>query len=177
MNILSLFPAIPLLMMLGLWISRNIKQIHTVMVTGAWPGTACTSLGNNIYKYSLPEDADIINSTAQWYVLFSDGSGNQTQGDPGFECEDAAYYTIDGYNKTITTSCSSITIAAETSEQLVIFTRGNNLYVDTPHAQTLYIYGINGRLVRVVEASQGLNMIKGLSRGMYLVNGNKAIVQ
>ena len=35
MNILSLFPAIPLLMMLGLWISRNIKQIHTVMVTGA----------------------------------------------------------------------------------------------------------------------------------------------
>ena len=35
MNILSLFPAIPLLMMLGLWISRNIKQIHAVMVSGA----------------------------------------------------------------------------------------------------------------------------------------------
>ena len=35
MNILSLFPAIPLLMMLGLWISRNRTQIHTVMVTGA----------------------------------------------------------------------------------------------------------------------------------------------
>lgn len=148
-----------------------------VMVTGAWPGTACTSLGNNIYKYSLPEDADIINSTAQWYVLFSDGSGNQTQGDPGFECEDAAYYTVDGYSKTITTACTSITIAAETSKQLVIFTRGNNLYVDTPHAQTLYIYGIDGRLVRVVEATKGLNMIKGLARGMYLVNGNKAIVQ
>ena len=36
MNILSLFPAIPLLMMLGLWISRNRTQIHTVMVTGAY---------------------------------------------------------------------------------------------------------------------------------------------
>ena len=35
MNILSLFPAIPLLMMLGLWISRNTKQIHAVMVSGA----------------------------------------------------------------------------------------------------------------------------------------------
>ncbi len=35
MNILSLFPAIPLLMMLGLWISRNTKQIHAVMVTGS----------------------------------------------------------------------------------------------------------------------------------------------
>ena len=35
MNILSLFPAIPVLMMLGLWLSRNLKQIHAVMVTGA----------------------------------------------------------------------------------------------------------------------------------------------
>lgn len=35
MNILSLFPAIPVLMMLGLWLSRNLRQIHTVMVTGA----------------------------------------------------------------------------------------------------------------------------------------------
>ena len=35
MNILSLFPAIPLLMMLGLWISRNTRQIHAVMVTGS----------------------------------------------------------------------------------------------------------------------------------------------
>ena len=35
MNILSLFPAVPVLMMLGLWLSRNTKQIHAVMVTGA----------------------------------------------------------------------------------------------------------------------------------------------
>ena len=35
MNILSLFPAIPLLMMLGLWISRSRKQILAVMVSGA----------------------------------------------------------------------------------------------------------------------------------------------
>ena len=35
MNILSLFPAIPLIMMLGLWVSRNTRQIHAVMVTGA----------------------------------------------------------------------------------------------------------------------------------------------
>ena len=35
MNILSLFPAIPAVMMLGLWISRNIRQIHAVMVSGS----------------------------------------------------------------------------------------------------------------------------------------------
>ena len=35
MNILSIFVLIPLLMLLGLWLSRNIKQIRMVMVTGA----------------------------------------------------------------------------------------------------------------------------------------------
>ena len=165
------------------WGSRIYAYIYynntneVVMVNGAWPGASCTSLGNNIYKFSLPSDAGTINATAQWYVLFSDGNGNQTQGNPGFECEDAAYYTINGYEKTITTSCGSIILAPETEGKTLVFTRGNILYVDTPQAQTLYIYGIDGRLVRMVEATQGLNQIKGLSRGMYLVNGQKAIVQ
>ena len=35
MNFLSLFVLIPVLMMLGLWIARSMKQIRTVMVTGA----------------------------------------------------------------------------------------------------------------------------------------------
>lgn len=35
MNILSLFPLIPLVMMLGLWLAKNMKQIRGVMVTGA----------------------------------------------------------------------------------------------------------------------------------------------
>ena len=35
MNILSLFVLLPLLMLLGLWISKNIAQIRTVMVTGS----------------------------------------------------------------------------------------------------------------------------------------------
>lgn len=35
MNFLSLFVLIPILMMLGLWISRNVRQIRTVMAIGA----------------------------------------------------------------------------------------------------------------------------------------------
>ena len=35
MNILFLFPLIPLLMMLGLWVSRSTRQIHAVMVAGS----------------------------------------------------------------------------------------------------------------------------------------------
>ena len=35
MNILSLFPAVPLVMMLGLWLAKSRRQIHTVMVAGS----------------------------------------------------------------------------------------------------------------------------------------------
>ena len=35
MNFLTLFVLIPLLMLLGLWVSRNIKQIRGVMVVGS----------------------------------------------------------------------------------------------------------------------------------------------
>ena len=35
MNILFLFPLSPLLMMLGLWVSRSTRQIHAVMVAGS----------------------------------------------------------------------------------------------------------------------------------------------
>ena len=35
MNMLSLFPAIPVLMMLGLWLSKSARQIRAVMVAGS----------------------------------------------------------------------------------------------------------------------------------------------
>ena len=35
MNILSLFVVIPVLMLLGLWIARNLSQVRGVMVAGA----------------------------------------------------------------------------------------------------------------------------------------------
>ena len=35
MNILSLFVLIPALMLLGLWVARNLNQVRGVMVTGA----------------------------------------------------------------------------------------------------------------------------------------------
>ena len=35
MNMLSLFPAIPLLMMLGLWLSKSTRQTRAVMVAGS----------------------------------------------------------------------------------------------------------------------------------------------
>ena len=35
MNFLSLFVLLPLLTLAGLWLSKNLKQVHAVAVTGA----------------------------------------------------------------------------------------------------------------------------------------------
>lgn len=54
MNFLSLFVLIPVLMMLGLWISRNVGQIRVVMATGA---TALLALAVTLVFLYLGERA------------------------------------------------------------------------------------------------------------------------
>ena len=45
MSILTLFVVIPVIMLLGLWLSRNLAQIRGVMVVGATALLALFSFG------------------------------------------------------------------------------------------------------------------------------------
>ena len=54
MNILTLFVVIPVLMLLGLWAARDIKQVRGVMVTGA---TALLALSVWLTLYFIGERA------------------------------------------------------------------------------------------------------------------------
>lgn len=70
MNILSLFPAVPLLMMLGLWASRNTRQIHAVMVAGS---SVLLALAIALVFIYLGQRADgqtatmLLTDSIQWY--------------------------------------------------------------------------------------------------------------
>ena len=55
MNFLSLFVLIPLLMLLGLWLARNISQIRTVMVTGASALLILAGTLTVMYLPAMPE--------------------------------------------------------------------------------------------------------------------------
>lgn len=48
----------------------------TVQVCGAWPGMKAQALGNDNYKFAVPENAAAIDNT--WKIIWNDGSGNQT---------------------------------------------------------------------------------------------------
>ena len=52
MNFLSIFVLVPLLMLLGLWLSRNIAQIRAVMVAGAYLAYGAQGAGEMIPPHS-----------------------------------------------------------------------------------------------------------------------------
>ena len=70
MNILTLFVIIPVLMLLGLWASRNIRQVRAVMVTGA---TSLLALSVWLTLYFIGERAAgntsemLLQSSVSWF--------------------------------------------------------------------------------------------------------------
>ena len=70
MNILTLFVIIPVLMLLGLWASRNIRQVRGVMVTGA---TSLLALSVWLTLYFIGERAAgntsemLLQSSVSWF--------------------------------------------------------------------------------------------------------------
>ncbi len=48
----------------------------TVQVCGGWPGMKAQALGNDNYKFVVPESATAIDNS--WQIIWNDGSGNQT---------------------------------------------------------------------------------------------------
>ena len=65
---------------------------QTVQVCGGWPGKKAQALGNDQYKFVIPENADEIDDS--WMIIWNDGNGNQT---PDLKYRDHYLYT--GANK------------------------------------------------------------------------------
>jgi glycosidase len=63
-----------------------------VQVCGGWPGKKATALGNDNYKFVIPESAGTIDYS--WMIIWNDGSGNQT---PDLKYQDQYLYA--GNNK------------------------------------------------------------------------------
>jgi len=72
-----------------IWHTENGQ---TTMVCGGWPGKKATALGNDTYKFTLPEFSGSIDD--KWMIIWNDGSGNQT---PDLKFQDQYLYT--GANK------------------------------------------------------------------------------
>ncbi|MFI3240413.1 MAG: alpha-amylase family glycosyl hydrolase [Bacteroidales bacterium] len=142
------------------------------MVTGAWSGSKMDYLGNNFYKYTFDSDIAEIGSTSTWYVLFNDGSGNQTAGDPGFVCYNNWMYDSNGtlYEVTNTTGVSSTTYPTDK-----IYGISGSINIELNTDKQITIYSIDGAIIFNTYLTKGKHRYN-TEPGVYIVNHNKIIV-
>ena len=57
------------------------------------------------------------------------------------------------------------------------YCRNGVLYIDSNAARTVRIYNVSGQTVRVVELTEGVNEVRGLEKGVYLLEGQKVMIK
>ena len=149
-------------------------------VCGAWPGKKATSLGNNNYKFVIPDEVAPIDNT--WKIIWNDGSGNQTQ--------DLTYrnqYLYTGANKGLIQPSSLVTAICENSTAienvstsgLRVFADHGSIIIIAPQerqGQKLNVYTTAGLLIRTITLTGEINYIDALPAGLYLVGDKKVLL-
>ena len=117
-----------------------------------WPGVNATLLGkaangNKVFKWVSTK------TTAPDNIIFS-GAGGQTKDLPFVN---AGYYTKDGLVSTVTTNIHAVKSESQ---------------------GPVRIYSIDGLLLREIPASiNTAEVLSQLKRGIYIVNGKKAVIR
>ncbi len=63
------------------------------------------------------------------------------------------------------------------SGELSVYSEGGVLELNSPVSQCVKVYGVDGRLVRVLQLSEGSNVVSGLAKGMYVIANRKVVVK
>ncbi len=122
------------------------KGGSTTQICGSWPGKKATSLGNNNYKFVIPDGAGAIDNT--WQIIWNDGSGNQTQ---DLKYQDQYLYT--GANKgsiqptkQITAICEPVTTRLQSAEEIKTLNKkvliNGVLYIQLPNGSMYNMHGV-----------------------------------
>lgn len=84
------------------------------------------------------------------------------------------YYAIGGGDGTITGIEDGPAMPDQATRA---YSRGGVLYIQTNADRTIYIYNVKGQTVRIVNAHEGLNEVRGLEEGIYMLEGQKVVVK
>lgn len=84
------------------------------------------------------------------------------------------YYAIGGGDGTITGIEDGPAMPDQATRA---YSRGGVLYIQTNADRTIYIYNVQGQTVRIVNAHEGLNEVRGLEKGIYMLEGQKVVVK
>ena len=122
------------------------KGGNTTQICGSWPGKKATALGNDNYKFIIPDGAGTIDNT--WQIIWNDGSGNQTN---DLKYQDQYLYT--GANKgsiqptkQITAICEPVTTLLQSTEEIKTLNKkvliNGVLYIQLPNGSMYNMHGM-----------------------------------
>lgn len=67
--------------------------------------------------------------------------------------------------------------STEDTGRLTIISHNGSVEIKTGKAQMVGLYALDGRLVKMVELSQGSNFVNGLDKGIYIMDCQKVVVK
>ena len=146
-------------------------------ITGNWPGSQMTNLGNGNYKYVFSQPIG-----ENWLVIFNDG-GNQNpgSGQPGWKVKNGAIYQrADAETAAIvqilTPEDCTMSNINTLQDEWAVYAKDGIIYVKSPFKVVLPVYTMLGQLVLQAKINEGINEIAGLNKGIYIINGTKIIL-
>lgn len=127
---------------------------------GAWPGSACESVGNNIYKYCFDKT---IGQPTEWGLIFNNGAGTQT-GD--FVAKNATMYDFDG-------NTTTVDVEDVYALNVDVYAYNRVIYVDNAEGRVITVRSLDGRVIY-----SGIDtMIPVNNAGIYLVTVEDATLK
>ncbi len=153
-----------------------IVNTYTHLV-GEWPGSAAIPMGNDNYKFIIPDY--VTSDESQWMIIWNDGQGNQTA-DLDFTMH--GYYTADtssGVSSIVTELCNDILtdVVPNIEEESLQFACENGiLYITSDSEQDIVLYATDGRLIRTAHVQKGTNMLTDIPSGIYICNQQKVVI-
>ena len=127
---------------------------------GKWPGSACESVGNNIYKYCFDKT---IGQPTEWGLIFNNGSGTQT-GD--LVAKNATMYDFNG-------NTTPVDVEDVFAQGVEVYSYARVIYVDNAEGKTITVRSLDGRVVYSgVDAAIAVN-----NAGIYLVTVEDATLK
>lgn len=127
---------------------------------GAWPGSACESVGNNIYKYCFDKT---IGQPTEWGLIFNNGSGTQTE---DLVAKNATMYDFNG-------NTTPVDVEDVFAQGVEVYSYARVIYVDNAEGKTITVRSLDGRVVYSgVDTAIAVN-----NAGIYLVTVEDATLK
>lgn len=133
----------------------------TINECGAWPGSACESVGDNIYKYCFDKT---IGQPNEWGLIFNNGAGTQTA---DLVAKASTMYDFNGNETPV--------VGIEDVEALNVDVYAYNrvIYVDNAEGREITVRSLDGRVIY----SGANTAISVANAGIYLVTVEDATLK